>query len=76
MTVTKSFHDTIGLNIPELIEAETKAKNQEERILYLFRTYNEKMTLSNMTRDEKLRMLDDMADGLYGYKEHYWEVVK
>jgi hypothetical protein len=97
MIVTKSFHDTIGLNIPELIEAETKAKNQEERILYLFRTYNEKMTpsevykryqlvwpvvpltsirraLSNMTRDEKLRMLDDMADGLYGYKEHYWNL--
>jgi hypothetical protein len=30
--------------------------------------------LSNMTRDEKLRMLEDMADGLYGYKEHYWEL--
>jgi hypothetical protein len=95
---TISFHNTISLDIPELIEAEKNAKNQEEKILFLFRTYNEKMTpsevykryqlcewppvpitscrraMSNLTRAGRLEMLEEMKDGIYGVKEHFWKL--
>lgn len=49
-----SFHNTIKLVAQNLIEAETNAKNQEERILYLFRTYNKPMTPSEVFKKWQL----------------------
>lgn len=93
-----SFFNTIGLTGQPLADADTHMKNQEERILYLFRTYDKDMSpsevykyyqlvwpvvpitsirrgMSNLTRDEKLEMLDELITGLYGYLEHKWRRV-
>jgi hypothetical protein len=90
-----SFHKTIPLSAAEVLEKEENAKSQEEKIMYLFRAYNQKMTpsdvykryqlvwpaipitscrraLSNLTRDNKLNMLDEMKMGMYGVREHFW----
>lgn len=44
----KSFHNTIHLSGEALADADTHMKNQEERILYLFRTYNKPLAPSEV----------------------------
>ena|SRR5438128_9656880 len=44
----KSFYNTIHLTGEPLADAETHCRNQEERILFLFRTYNIPMAPSEV----------------------------
>lgn len=49
-----SFHNSIPLYGDELVNAEAAARNQEERILYLFRTYQKATPSEIMTMYDKL----------------------
>jgi hypothetical protein len=94
-----SYHNTTKLTGTPLADAETHCRNQEEKILFLFRTYDKKMTpsevfkawqlvwpvipltsvrrgLSNLTRDGKLEMTEELVTGIYGALEHYWQIIK
>ena len=49
-----SFHNTTKLSGQPLADAETHCRNQEERILYLFRVYDTPMTPSEVFKKWQL----------------------
>jgi hypothetical protein len=48
MQLEISYHNTTKLTGQPLADAETHCRNQEERVMYLFRTFNQEMTPSEV----------------------------
>lgn len=54
MQLQISYHNTNKLTGTPLADAETHCRNQEEKILYLFRVYNQRMTPSEVFKKWQL----------------------